>query len=594
MRRSGHHASRRRRAVLETLEDRRVLASFLVITPGDAGSGSCTSGACTLRDAVQSANSLAGADTIQFGSAVAGTINLSAASGALLVTDPVAITGPGADMLTIRAATSPANEFRVFDVADTAGDVTLDGLTVTGGRVTSDAGGAIRFQSAGMLSIRNSVVSGNVANNGGGIYSQFDGTVSITSSTISGNTATYGPGGGIHNVEGNTTLASSVVSGNAAYGSGGGVFSPYAGTVTLTDSEISSNRVTEPGYHGGGLYSGEGDVTISGSTISGNTSPGDAGGIYNFGGIVSITATTIHDNQAGYSGAGIFNYSGELSLTDSSIRDNTSLYGDGGGISNDRGGVTLARSTISGNNSVTDGGGLSNTSGRVIVRSSLFTENTSGGDGGAIATITGDVTLANSTVSANAANVRGGGVQSDSAAVRLVNSTFTLNTANIEGGGIGVLATNDGESILIHNSIVAGNTAPMGPDFVAPGNAATNLDVAFSLIGHNGATTLASGSPDPNNNFVGSPSGPIVPPLLPLAENGGPTRTHALVGGSLALDGGSNALALDFGPDAPRAVATIWRWRATNATGCSIDLSIREADPAPRTSAPLSLNRVPY
>ncbi len=318
--------------------------------------------------------------------------------------------------------------------------------------------------------------------------------------------------------------------------------------MTITDSEINNNVVTEDGYHGGGVYSGDGAVTISGSTISGNTVDGDAGGLYNFSGALSITNTTISNNRAGYSGAGIFNYAGELTIANSTVSDNSSLYGDGGGVSNGTGSFTLTRSTISGNSSVTDGGGVSNNSGQFNAIESTLSNNTSGGDGGAIATLSGGVTLTNSTVSGNAANVRGGGVQSDSAAVRLVNSTMTLNSANIEGGGINVTANDNGESILIHNSIVAGNTSALAPDFAVPANAAMNLDVRSSLIGNNSQTTLAAGLPDGNGNFVGTPSSPLLAGVGPLAANGGPTETHALQNG-LAVDGGNNALALNFGPD---------------------------------------------
>jgi predicted outer membrane repeat protein len=101
---------------------------------------------------------------------------------------------------------------------------------------------------------------------------------------------------------------------------------------------------------------------------------------------------------------------------------------------------------------------------------------------------------------------------------------------------------------LIHNSIVAGNTSPLGPDFKAPANA-INLDVRSSLIGNNSQTTLAAGLPDGNGNFVGSTVSPLSSGLRPLAANGGPTETHALLNGGLAVNSGDNALALDFGSD---------------------------------------------
>ncbi len=218
-RRSHQRWSHQRWAILEALEDRRVLASFAVITAGDAGNGTCNATACTLRDAVETANATTGADDISFASAITGTITLTPTNGELLITDPLTITGPGSGVLTVRAGASASNEFRVIDISDSAGDVSIEGLTLTNGRVPLEPGGAIRFQSDGTLSIRSSVITGNTANNGGGIYSEFDGTVEVTSSSISGNTATYGPGGGIQNLDGNTTVTSSVVSNNRSYNS---------------------------------------------------------------------------------------------------------------------------------------------------------------------------------------------------------------------------------------------------------------------------------------------------------------------------------------------------------------------------------------
>ena len=69
----------------------------------------------------------------------------------------------------MRAGASVANEFRVFDIRDTAGDVSLEGLTVSGGRVVAEPGGAIRFQSAGDLIITRSSLATNTARTGGAI-----------------------------------------------------------------------------------------------------------------------------------------------------------------------------------------------------------------------------------------------------------------------------------------------------------------------------------------------------------------------------------------------------------------------------------------
>ena len=87
---------------------------------------------------------------------------------------------------------------------------------------------------------------------------------------------------------------------------------------------------------------------------------------------------------------------------------------------------------------------------------------------------------------------------------------------------------------MLHNSIVAGNTASEGPDIYS-----------------NGATIESNG-----HNFIGDPSGiggtptdktfastqtTLAQLLAPLADNGGPTATHALVAGSPAVNAGLNS-----------------------------------------------------
>jgi hypothetical protein len=139
----------------------------------------------------------------------------------------------------------------------------------------------------------------------------------------------------------------------------------------------------------------------------------------------------------------------------------------------------------------------------------------------------------------------GGAIYFDDGSVTITNSTLTGNSANI-AGAIGINADDAGESLTIRNSIVAGNTADTNPDFTAPGNPGTNLVVDHSLIGRNDGTSLtATGTtPGANGNLIGgnNSGAAINPQLAPLANNGGPTLTHALLSNSPAINKGSNAL----------------------------------------------------
>jgi len=76
----------------------------------------------------------------------------------------------------------------------------------------------------------------------------------------------------------------------------------------------------------------------------------------------------------------------------------------------------------------------------------------------------------------------------------------------------------------------------------------TTLTVRYSLISDNTGTDLAEapvGMPDANGNLIGDPNGMgVIDPLLaPLADNGGPTQTHALLPGSPAIDAGDPSFA---------------------------------------------------
>jgi hypothetical protein len=98
---------------------------------------------------------------------------------------------------------------------------------------------------------------------------------------------------------------------------------------------------------------------------------------------------------------------------------------------------------------------------------------------------------------------------------------------------------------------VARNTASSGdgPDLFIDSVAGSTLAAHFSLIGNNDGTSLAAapvGTPDANGNLVGTPAHPIDPRLGPLANNGGPTQTMALLHGSPAVNsGGTTSLQFD-------------------------------------------------
>jgi hypothetical protein len=267
-----------------------VLGTLLTLlglaSPAHAAEFSCAVGdvACLI-EAIHVANGNGEANTLTL---EAGTYTLTAVdndttagpTGLPSVTGRLTITGAGADATILeRAAGAP--QFRLLDVAPT-GTLTLDGLTLQGGDVaglpnrglyTVSGGGGI--QNHGTLTLTHSLLRHNVASQGGGIYNV--GPLPITHSTVSGNSA----------------LGDSA----SGYGNGGGVF---GGTLTITDS-----------------------------TLRGNSASGNGGGIYLFS--ASITNSTLHGNVAVHNGGGIFVTISTLMLTSSTVNGN--MASQGGGIS---------------------------------------------------------------------------------------------------------------------------------------------------------------------------------------------------------------------------------------------------------------------
>jgi len=236
------------------------------------------------------------------------------------------------------------------------------------------------------------------------------------------------------------------------------------------------------------------------------------------GSTVTIKDMTIrHGNVTGSSGGGIYN-DGTLTLENVTVKDNDASSA-GGGIKNDDCELTLTNCTVSGNEAGSSGGGICNDEdGDVTLVDSTVSDNKAGEDGGGIDNYDGDVTLNNCTVSGNEASEDGGGIDNYDGNVTLNNCTVSDNKAGNDGGGI----YNDGGDTEFKNTIIANNTATgEGPDCDG------DLDsYGYNLVG-NGTGCPNDGPGDKTTTD---------PKLDPLADNGGPTFTHALLAGSPALD----------------------------------------------------------
>jgi len=183
-------------------------------------------------------------------------------------------------------------------------------------------------------------------------------------------------------VVGATATISGVTIENGNSANGGGIFS--TGTLTVSNSTLSGNTA---GQYGGGIFS-EGTLTVSGSTLSGNKTPNSiGGGIYIGNGTATMSNSTLSGNSA-VLGGGILN-SGTLTVSNSTLSGNSASAG--GGIYNYGGTLTVSNSTLSGNSAAaSDGGGIFQIGGALTLKSTLLANESSGGNCAVSGTATSD------------------------------------------------------------------------------------------------------------------------------------------------------------------------------------------------------------
>jgi hypothetical protein len=310
------------------------------------------------------------------------------------------------------------------------------------------------------------------------------------------------PGGGTLTLESLTISNGRFEAVDNDIGFGGCVAS--AASLTLRDAVIRDCVAVGVGAYGGAVLSGF--LTMVNSTISGSTAFGDH-----------------PTNGTAAYGGGAFSYG--VDIRDSTISGNSAIGTDnaplshweiGGGLFIARNGGTIERTTLSDNFAIRFAGGL---------------------------TQEGDLVLRNSTISGNSTEQDdGGGLRvRQGTAVLIENSTIADNHAGTFGGGISFI--DNALPSVLNSTIVADNSADKG---------AADIDsaMALPLSGSNNLILDHGGNLDvPADTLVANPG------LRPLANNGGPTRTHALAPESFAIDRGANPQLLGTdqrGPDFPR------------------------------------------
>ncbi len=358
----------------------------------------------------------------------------------------------------------------------------------------------------------------------------------------------------------NVTLTRQLEEDRSGFPSGGSVIRNDSATLNLSQCVIeNSTSLQKSDQEGGGVVgnnaiTGPASMTIDHCLLRNNMGFSGAAAISNsqqnsFVAALRMTNSEI-TGSSGRTEAAIYNgrFFGNQNLTTMEIENSIIRNNATAGIQN-HGTLKLTGSTISNNNAIFAGyGALINVGGgEVKIDRSTISNNTGAWTGGIYGFNSGSVVITNSTLSGNRATATTGSLNSGGAIFSFTNSTFD-----------------------IRNSTFADNSSPDGVTIgYGRKSGSTNLDVSNLTLkisnsifrrssGPNVAPPPANGqlyvTSDGNNmsddDFRGFLNGPndqinTDPLLAPLADNGGPTLTHALLPNSLAINAGNNALAVD-------------------------------------------------
>ena len=419
---------------------------------------------------------------------------------------------------------------------------------------TADWGGGAVFIWRTPLSISGCRFIENQADEyGGALGYQNNSTelVSISGTTFDGNTAGW-DGGAIHFSGELMTLNKCELKKNSAV-NGGAIHNGPADesryiiradtTVSITGSTFEENNADE---EGGGIFN-EGELGCGESYFTGNYAKINGGGIANSGEL-EVIGCSLEENKAVSNGGGIHNIlSSEIRASD--LTQNSAA--EGGAIYNDRK-MIVAQCSLAGNEAATLGGGIHNT-GTVIVNDTTFEKNNAGADGGGLNTYDQAVVSGCTFVSNNA--LRGGGLASIGGKTILTNDTFSDNKAKDSGGAIfnmGALIgdTSSGGELQANHITVTLNNASNGGGVAVSGGFAKikNSIVALNPSGLDCRASSAefSGAGENLDSDDSCPDFTLKedPKLDVLANNGGPTLTHALTIDSPAIDAAADCLSL--------------------------------------------------
>ena len=361
-------------------------------------------------------------------------------------------------------------------------DMTISGDASNVSITTSSTSRIFDFQVPNVsVTLKNLTLENSNATNAGGAISVFNSSLNILNSSLDNNTS--GNGGGALSIVTTTSslspaslnIVNSTLTGNQSISAGGAIHASGATNITISDSVISSNSATSTvlsGVPGGGILLSSGvSLTLSDSTVSNNAATRGGGGIY--------------------------------------------------GLSNTR--ATIENSTITGN-SASAGGGISLGSQSIWeIKSSTISGNTAE-FGGGVFIYSSNITINNSTLSGNFGSSQSSAIQARK------NSELTLRNTTVYGGSAGASGNDsvilaEGSTFNLYNSSISGPAGSLVPNCreinFPNGNIPGVVNAGSDNIIDDGTCSTSALAVDPK--------------LGPLANNGGPTKTHALLAGSPAI-----------------------------------------------------------
>jgi hypothetical protein len=308
----------------------------------------------------------------------------------------------------------------------------------------------------------------------------------------------------------------------------GGELTIATGSGSLTINGLGADQLSVSGNNQSRVFQIHGGANLTVNKLTVKAGTGDGGCILSSG-VLTINDSVITGcTGIGY-GGGIYHGFDALTINSSVITGNSTPNSFGGGIFS-FGATTITKSTISSNNAFYAGGLAIAFSNFVSITDTTFTNNTTVQQGTILVQNTTGATMTNTTISGNFSQNFGAGIHNLVAQLSLINCTVANNTAQ---GAFGAILTAAPGTTTLANTLVAANSPKNFSDAVISGG--YNLDT-------DGTSGFVNGA---NGDIVGTLANPIDAMLAPLADNGGPTFTRALLMGSPAIDAGNSTLTID-------------------------------------------------